>query len=434
MAQYDLVSKLTPYFDRHLAFPLLEFLQEKNLYGEESLNEAKLVLLEKTNMVDYASDIYMHLHKASEAPQYLKDRREEVVARLKHLQSVVEPLLKCLQNSSVVKNFRQDRSYNIKFLNEQFDVTTQHIDLLYQYAKFQYECGNYSLASELLQSYKSLCPDSNRLIEVQWGKLASELLLNDMDRSKIAREDLQRLRESIDNMDKFQIGQQNQQQVLLQQLQQRTWLLHWSLHAFWIMGNDVNDLLDLFLHPAYLPVIQINAQHLLRYLAVACVLSPKRRSMLKEVLNAVQLEAYQYRDPATEFLECVFLNYDFDGAQQKLKECEVMLDNDYFLYLFRDDFMQCARRAILEAYCRIHRVVSIKLLADRLGMDVESAEKWVASLISEAKFNAKIDSKSQTVVMGVQGQSAYEQLAEKAKVLSARTYSLANQVIGTSRA
>lgn len=34
----------------------------------------------------------------------------------------------------------------------------------------------------------------------------------------------------------------------------------------------------------------------------------------------VQSEAYAYSDPITQFVECLFGEYDFDGAQQMLKE------------------------------------------------------------------------------------------------------------------
>lgn len=33
-------------------------------------------------------------------------------------------------------------------------------------------------------------------------------------------------------------------------------------------------------------------------------------------------ESYQYKDPITEFIECLYVNFDFDGAQKKLRECE----------------------------------------------------------------------------------------------------------------
>ncbi len=42
-------------------------------------------------------------------------------------------------------------------------------------------------------------------------------------------------------------------------------------------------------------------------------------------------ESYTYRDPITEFLECLYVNFDFDGAQRKLRECETVSQN-IFLY------------------------------------------------------------------------------------------------------
>jgi translation initiation factor 3 subunit E len=33
-------------------------------------------------------------------------------------------------------------------------------------------------------------------------------------------------------------------------------------------------------------------------------------------------ESYTYKDPITEFVECLYVNFDFDGAQKKLRECE----------------------------------------------------------------------------------------------------------------
>jgi hypothetical protein len=48
----------------------------------------------------------------------------------------------------------------------------------------------------------------------------------------------------------------------------------------------------------------------------------------------------------------------------------------------------------------------------------------------QARLDAKIDSKAGTVVMGTQAQSIQDQLIEKAKGLSVRTFVLANAVVG----
>ena len=36
-------------------------------------------------------------------------------------------------------------------------------------------------------------------------------------------------------------------------------------------------------------------------------------------------EAYAFRDPVTEFVECLYVNYDFDRAQKKLLECDKVI-------------------------------------------------------------------------------------------------------------
>jgi len=67
-AKYDLTSELGKHLDRHLVFPLLEFLQSRRVYPEHEILEAKIALLSKTNMIDFAADIYKSLHSATEAP------------------------------------------------------------------------------------------------------------------------------------------------------------------------------------------------------------------------------------------------------------------------------------------------------------------------------------------------------------------------------
>jgi translation initiation factor 3 subunit E len=77
-----------------------------------------------------------------------------------------------------------------------------------------------------------------------------------------------------------------------------------------------------------LNAIQSNAHHLLRYLATAVILNKRRRQLvMRELMKVIQQESYTYKDPITEFLECLYIDYDFEGAQQKLKECEEVRSN-----------------------------------------------------------------------------------------------------------
>lgn len=69
MANYDLTSRIAPHLDRHLVFPLLEFLQERQLYDDDEILKAKIELLSQTNMVDYAMDIHKSLYHTDDVPQ-----------------------------------------------------------------------------------------------------------------------------------------------------------------------------------------------------------------------------------------------------------------------------------------------------------------------------------------------------------------------------
>ena len=71
------------------------------------------------------------------------------------------------------------------------------------------------------------------------------------------------------------------------------------------------------------------------------------------------------------------------------------------------EFMEHARMFVFETYCRIHRRIDLGMLAGKLNMPVEAAEKWVVELIGVASLNAKIDCSENHVLMTVQHPSMY---------------------------
>jgi len=75
--------------------------------------------------------------------------------------------------------------------------------------------------------------------------------------------------------------------------------------------------------------------------------------MLRDLLNEISCMSYQYSDPITLFLESLFEQFDFDEAQNKLKECQELVKNDFFLQIYAEKFMHEARMLICEMYCTI---------------------------------------------------------------------------------
>lgn len=61
-------------------------------------------------------------------------------------------------------------------------------------------------------------------------------------------------------------------------------------------------------------------------------------------------------------------------------------------------------------------------------MEQIAAEKWIVKMVSDAQLNAKIDSQSGHVILGVQPPDVYQQVIEKTKGLSFRSYVLASNI------
>merc|ERR1711911_458879 len=54
----------------------------------------------------------------------------------------------------------------------------------------------------------------------------------------------------------------------------------------------------------------------------------------------------------------------------------------FFLVAVLDDFIENARLMIFETFCRIHQCISINMLADKLNMTGEDAERWIVNRVT----------------------------------------------------
>ena len=68
MAEWDLSQKIIPYLDRHLVFPLLAYLTETGLFPAEEVQAAQYELARKTNMVDFAVNLFEAVYPGEEIP------------------------------------------------------------------------------------------------------------------------------------------------------------------------------------------------------------------------------------------------------------------------------------------------------------------------------------------------------------------------------
>jgi translation initiation factor 3 subunit E len=353
--EYDLLPKLIPYLDRHLVFPLLEFASGQDDENLE-MTGTKYELLKPTNMTDYVANLWQEINDSDSIPQEFVKKREEVLARLQQYQEESAKITELLQDDDVVSNLRSDKVANLKFLDEQHGVTIDMVNILFEYGRFQYSCGSYGNAAELLYQFRVLSTDNDKVASATWGKFASEILTTSWD---AAMEEVQKVKDSIETR-LFNNP--------LAQLQHRSWLIHWSLFPFFNHDPARDVLTDLFFSPAYINTIQTSCPWILRYLAAAVITNRSRahkntslyQKQLKDLIRVVRQEGYEYSDPITDFVKALYVDFDFEEAQKKLSEAEEVLRSDFFLVSTADAFVESARHLISESYCKIHQRIDIK--------------------------------------------------------------------------
>ena len=284
------------------------------------------------------------------------------------------------------------------------------MNALYDFGNFQYSCGNYGAAAELLYQFRVLSTDNDKVSAATWGRLASEILSTNWES---ALEELQKVKEGIDTK-LFNNP--------LAQLSHRTWLTHWALFPLFNFDQARDPVLDLFFSPAFINTIQTACPWILRYLAAAVITGRGRtrnsgahQKQIKDIVRIVRQEAYEYNDPVTDFIRALFIDFDFEEAQRQLSRAEEVLRGDFFLAGTADAFVDAARHLIFESYCKIHARIDINGLSARLGLNVDEGEKWIVNLIRDTRLDAKIDYKEGTVVMNHPPSSVYQQVIERTK-------------------
>merc|ERR1719277_1992564 len=111
-------------------------------------------------MVDFAMDVHKNLYPDQDIPTSLLEKRKSVVEKLKGLQENTEKIQKIFEDDEVVKMIQNARDGRVLFesLQKSHDFQPEMVDKLYEYAKFQFECGNYTAASEYLYFCRVLLP------------------------------------------------------------------------------------------------------------------------------------------------------------------------------------------------------------------------------------------------------------------------------------
>lgn len=425
--RWDLTSSMAPFMDVHMVGNLLDHLREVGLYDSEIITKEKIKLLSKTNMVDLVEDEYIrHKDDPRFAAEYevqkpiLEKKRNEVFDRIDNEPDAVKLVAEFFSDEEAVSELKGSAQLNFDYLAEKKGITADALESYYKFAKFKYECGMYSEAEVMLVHYLSISQSpSPSWLGALWGRLVCRIVQAKWEE---ALTDLMAVKEAIDARNVSHVDQ----------IRQRAWLLHWGLFVY-INQREPHELLaDFISEKNYLQTMENLCPWLLRYYTAAVVLSPaRRRTGIRELLTEIQNMGYLYADPITQFLESLYTQFDFDAAQLKLKECQQLMKQDFFLQIFQDKFTHEARVLICEMYCAINRRVDLTMLSEKLQQTEEESERWMVNMVRGSAtvggglaLDAKIDSSGKQVIMSPPSRSTQQQVVERTREFTHRSATL----------
>ena len=426
-AKYDLSAKIIPYVDKHLALPMVDFLIEKKLYSEEQLTEIKYTLLTDTKMIDCIIDEYKKMHKTEQIPADLTTQKTHVLKEMEKLKKAIGPFADMLEKSKF-DAMREANEFTVENLSQKYNATVDHVNALYKYGRLMFDVGSYREAYTSLTIYRFVADDEEESYMALWGKLAAGLV--DGDNWDAVLEDARMLRDTIEQRARVSPAEQ---------IQQRTWFLHWILF-FSFNHVGARSLLLECLHGynanSYNPqnsekmlnTVQLNAPHLLRYLSVAAVTASrqpvvhqqfilKRSPMLRELVRVLAVERTNYSDPITEFVYNLLVEFDFAAAAQALKDAVPVLQNDFFLSsdATQKEFYEAARALFVDTYARVHTEMEVKALLAEYNLALPLVEEVSAEIKLQAPAILKTT-------------SIHQQIRDRARVITSRSNSIMQQI------
>lgn len=106
----------------------------------------------------------------------------------------------------------------------------------------------------------------------------------------------------------------------------------------------------------------------------------------------------KYSDPFIEFIENLYLNFDFESAAENIKQINEVISGDILLLNLRDRIIESCQFLYFKVYCKIYESVRIEEIASFIKKSELEAELWILKYIRSSDIEAKIDSVEGRVV------------------------------------
>ncbi|ODQ60977.1 hypothetical protein WICANDRAFT_61537, partial [Wickerhamomyces anomalus NRRL Y-366-8] len=148
--KYDLTKKVIPFLDRHLIYPILESLRSEDLYDDKAITQLTFDLFKETNMISFVKEQWKTLNPNAQVPKELEEKEAKVDEIFNKLNNETKETLDILNLPEVQDHLKQDKQFNREYLEKNHGITESKINALYEFGQFQYNRGDYVMASDLL--------------------------------------------------------------------------------------------------------------------------------------------------------------------------------------------------------------------------------------------------------------------------------------------
>jgi len=255
------------------------FVKELGIYDERSILEVEFALASKTKLASYAVETYRTLHGDAAVPAELLAAEAAVTTDLNERLAACGPLVAIVgldEPTAQLAELRKDGLFRMEYMREVHGVQEEHVEALLSAAKFRYDVGLYRPGLAYLELYEELkYPKSDDVpLDIFWGKFAASILDNEpmwekADEERVSIADAIRRRPIPD----------------IQRLQQRAWLLHWSLFILANHPKRREALIEFFMLEENLNTVTLTCPWLLRYIIAAVLPHRKKKDYYTKALT-----------------------------------------------------------------------------------------------------------------------------------------------------
>jgi hypothetical protein len=297
-------QKTWRYLDAHLVLPMLDFVEEHKLASESEILNARIKAVSSTAMVDYLTELYQEGNLA--IPEDLASKKAQIMSDFQSKQSQLKPLLEVVEKNGT-------DALKVSSLADfclRYDLSTDVLDILFDYSRLSYQIGDYKTSSELLKIYRILTTSADpqavptdKQMRAMWGSVASYIAQGEWT---AAAELIGKLIEFFETStlpkDKFSYGASG------------LWLIHWATLVSFKL-QDKTTLLPQMMKDRFLNIISISAPYLWRYMSALILLAPLELLQtlpVNEMATLVMKDAEASQDPLNRVVIDLFHNFNFE--------------------------------------------------------------------------------------------------------------------------